>query len=140
MIVDSSALIALIQRGDTAVQVAEVLSTESRCRIGASTWTETLIVLTHRYGPVGRTIVERVRQEFALTVIDYTADHAAIALDAFARFGKGRHKAALNFGDCMAYAAARYASESLLAAGDDFAHTDLVFDSRGVVGLWAEHG
>jgi ribonuclease VapC len=71
-------------------------------------------------------------------VIDYTAEHAAIALDAFARFGKGRHKAALNFGDCVTYAAARYASESLLAVGDDFAHTDLVFDSSGVVGRWAE--
>ena len=140
MIVDSSALIALIQREDTAVQVTVALSTESQCRIGAPTWTETLIVLTHRHGPIGRTIVERVRQEFALTVIDYTAEHAAIALDAFARFGKGRHRAALNFGDCMTYAVARHATEPLLAVGDDFAHTDLVFGPDSVIGRWDDQG
>lgn len=140
MIVDSSALIALIQRENRALRIAEVMSTESSCRIGAPTWTETAIVLTQRYGPVGRTILERVRQEFAVAVIDYTADHAAIALDAFSRFGKGRHKAALNFGDCMTYAMARHSTDSLLAVGDDFPHTDLVFAANSVVGRWDDPG
>lgn len=92
-----------------------------------------------RYGPVGRTVLERVRQEFGLAVIDYTAEHAAIAVDAYARFGKGHHKAALNFGDCMTYAMARFSTEPLVAVGDDFPHTDLVFASDSVVGRWPEH-
>ncbi len=96
--------------------------------------------MTHRYGPVGRTILERLRHEFALAVIDYTAEHAAIAVDAFARFGRGRHKAALNFGDCMTYATAKFANVPLLAVGDDFPHTDLVFVQDGIVGRWAEPG
>ena len=139
MIVDSSALIALIQREDTAARIAEIMSTESACRIGAPTWTETLIVLMQRYGPVGRTVLERVRQEFGLAVIDYTAEHAAIAVDAYARFGKGHHKAALNFGDCMTYAMARFSTEPLVAVGDDFPHMDLVFAPDSVVGRWPEH-
>ena len=138
MIVDSSALIVLIQREDTADKITEIMSSEARCCIGAPTWTETMLVLTHRYGPLGRTVLERVRQEYAVAVVDYTADHAAVALDAFLRFGKGRHNAALNFGDCMSYAVARYAIEPLLAVGDDFPHTDLVFAADGLVGHWVK--
>jgi len=71
------------------------------------------------------------RTRFSATVREaYTLDSSALvailAVDAFARFGRGRHRAALNFGDCLAYATARSLGDSLLFVGDAFAHTDII--------------
>ena len=60
-----------------------------------------------------------------LTVIPFTEDHWRVAVEAYTRFGKGRHAAALNFGDCLTYAVARLAERPLLFVGGDFAKTDL---------------
>jgi ribonuclease VapC len=134
VIVDTSAVIALIQEEAHAVEVATALVGDPAPAMSAPNATECVIVLCHRYGAVGRTVFERVRQEFGIAIIDYREAHVAIAQRAYAQFGKGRHPAALNFGDCMAYAAARLDTQPLLAVGDDFAQTDLQFD--GLVGHW----
>jgi ribonuclease VapC len=89
-----------------------------------------------RYGPAGRTMLERVRGEFSIEIIGYTAAHADIAMYAFARFGRGRHPAALNFGDCMTYAVASLQRDQLLAVGDDFRRTELRFEPNDIVGYW----
>lgn len=102
--------------------------------MSAPTVAECLIVLTARHGPVARTIFERLRSEIRLKIEPFTDDHAAAAQRALLEYGKGRHPAALNFGDCMTYAAARLSRQPLLAVGNDFPQTDLEFD--GVIGRW----
>jgi ribonuclease VapC len=135
VIVDTSALIALIQNEPTAKQVAAVLAGTRSPVIGAATLTETLIVLTARQGPVARTVFDRLRSEINLSVAEFTADHAYAAQRAYLRFGRGNHPASLNFGDCMSYAAAQIAHEPLLAIGNDFPQTELEF-GEGIVGYW----
>lgn len=135
MIVDTSALVALITNEPEAVQIATALIGARDPVIAAPTATECLIVLTSRLGPRGRTAYERIRAEFNIGVGAYTEDHVVTALQAFTRFGKGQHPAGLNFGDCMTYAAAFVSGEPLLAIGDDFPKTDLEFGG-GIVGSW----
>ena len=120
MIVDTSALVALIQEEPAAAQVAAVLARARNPLIAAPALAETLIVLTARHGPVARTIFERLRVEINLGVQRFGEEHAAAAQRAYLRFGTGRHPAGLNFGDCMTYAAADLAQDPLLAIGDDF--------------------
>ena len=73
--------------------------------------------------PDGRTIFERLRNEIGLGVAHFTAEHATAAQRAYLQYGKGRHPAALNFGDCMTYAAAQIGHEPMLAVGNDFPQT-----------------
>ena len=136
MITDTSAIVALIQdERPHAAQVAAALAGARQPVMSAPTIAECLIVLTARHGPVGRTVFERLRTEINLGVAHFTDEHAAAALRAFLQYGKGRHRAALNFGDCMTYAAAQLSHEPLLAIGNDFTETDLEF-SGGVIGYW----
>jgi ribonuclease VapC len=134
MVVDASAVIALIQGEPQAVEIATLLVEDREPTISAPTATECAIVLSHRHGVVGRTVFERVRQEFHIGVVSFTEEHVAAAHRAYIEFGKGRHPAALNFGDCMTYATARLAGAPLLAVGNDFPQTDLEFD--GLIGYW----
>ena len=73
----------------------------------------------------GRDMAEALLARFNIAVVPWTDDHAGIAADAFLRFGKGRHPANLNFGDCMAYALAKSLDAPLLFKGDDFSKTDV---------------
>ncbi len=135
MIVDTSAIIALLQREDPhAEQVAAALAGDRNPVMAAPSVTECLIVLTSRHGPRARTAFDRLKSEINLGTVIFTADHAAAAHRAYTQYGKGRHPAALNFGDTMSYAAAKLAHEPLIAVGNDFTQTDLEFD--GVIGYW----
>ena len=96
-----------------------------RAAIGAPTLTETGIVLAARLGISGKTLLARFVQESAVGVVPFTDDHWPIAVDAYLRFGKGRHPAALDFGDCLTYAICQVAGEPLLCLGNDFTRTDL---------------
>jgi ribonuclease VapC len=124
VIVDSSALIAIVLREPGWEALAEKLST-SPAGTGAPTLAEAGIVLTAKLGPRGRSLLARVVQEARVAVIPFTDEHWPIAIDAYARFGKGRHAAGLNFGDCLTYAAARLANQPLIYVGENFAKTDL---------------
>ena len=135
VIVDSSALVALIEGEPVAEQVAAVLAGDRSPAIGAPTLAETLVVLTARHGPVGRAVLDRLSTEINLGIEPFTAEHAHLAQRAYLRFGRGRHPAKLNFGDCLTYATAALAQEPLLALGDDFPQTDLEFGD-GIVGYW----
>ncbi len=136
MIIDTSAITALIQdQQPYAAPVAAALAGARNPVMSAPTVAECLIVLTARHGPVARTIFERLRAEINLVVAYFTDEHAAAAQRAFLQYGKGRHRAALNFGDCITYAAAQLSHEPLLAVGNDFPQTDLEF-SGGVIGYW----
>ncbi|MEN8165312.1 MAG: type II toxin-antitoxin system VapC family toxin, partial [Acidobacteriota bacterium] len=93
--------------------------------IGAPTLTETSIVLSARLDVDARTLMARFLDESGITVVPFGEAHYAAAVEAWLRFGKGRHPAQLNFGDCMSYAIAKVADQPLLCIGDDFVKTDL---------------
>lgn len=125
MIIDSSAVIASIQREEGYDAIEDALVDASVLRIGAPTRVECGMVLYARYGGRGRSQLERFLQENEIETVTFTEAHAAVATEAFQRFGKGLHPAGLNFGDCMSYATAVVAREPLLCVGDDFPQTDL---------------
>lgn len=126
MIVDSSAVVAILRAEPDATRYAEAIEAAQVRRISAANWLESAIVLSDPADPVaGRRFDEFVR-EAALHIEPVTARQAAIARDAYRDFGKGSgHPAQLNFGDCFAYALAIDTSEPLLFKGDDFGYTDL---------------
>jgi ribonuclease VapC len=125
VIVDSSAVVAVLLRQAGHEAVLDRLETGSVAGIGAPTVVETGIVLAARLGIVGKTLLARFLDEADLTILPFTAEHWPVAVDAYIRYGKGRHPAALNFGDCLTYAICRQADQPLLCLGDDFSRTDL---------------
>ena len=129
MMVDSSAILAVIGKEPGYERIVHELAASPGTRIGAPTRLESGIVLTARFGPRGKTALARFLQENSIQTVAFDDAHASVALDAYSRFGKGRHPAALNFGDCCTYAVASVAGEPLLCLGDDFAKTDLLLVS-----------
>ena len=125
MILDSSAVIAMLLREPGWEALVDHVSQSAQPAIGAATLAETGAVLTARMGIAGHTLLERFLVEANVCVIPLTAEHARVATDAFRRFGRGRHPAALNVGNCLTYATARVAAEALLCVGNDFPQTDL---------------
>jgi ribonuclease VapC len=125
VIVDSSALTAVLLREPGYEDVLDHLTGAEPVRVGAPTLVETGIVLTARIGLVGKSLLARLLDESGVDVVDLRREHWTVAVDAFVRYGKGRHPAALNFGDCLTYAIARVTAEPLLCVGGDFSQTDL---------------
>jgi len=125
MIVDSSALVAVVfQEPDYEVIIDKLLASEST-GIGTPTLVEVGIVLNARLGKDSRTLLSRMLGEFDIIEVPFGEPHWPEALSAYRRFGRGRHAANLNFGDCLSYAVAHLADEPLLFVGADFAATDL---------------
>lgn len=125
MIIDSSAVIATLLGEPSQKALRERLAEAEWVGIGAPTMVESAMVLSSRLGPAGKSLLTRFVTEAGIEIVDFTDTHWSIAADAFLRYGKGRHPAALNFGDCLTYAAAKYADVPLLCMGDDFPRTDL---------------
>jgi ribonuclease VapC len=125
VIVDSSAIVAVLLRQPGYEPLLERLAAAPVAATGAPTLAESGIVLAARMGVAGKTLLARFVQESGLVVVPFGEHHWGAAVAAFLRYGKGRHPAGLNFGDCMTYAVARLAGEPLLCLGDDFAQTDL---------------
>lgn len=125
MIVDSSVLLAVVLREQGYEALEESLGTAEFLGVGAPTLVETAIVLHARVGALSRTLLIRLLDDLGATCVAFSDRHWPVALGAFARFGRGRHPAGLNFGDCLTYAVAKVANEPLLCLGDDFAQTDL---------------
>ena len=125
MILDSSALIALVFREPEAEQILDSLAEAEVAAIGAPTLAETGIVLGAKLGEASRAILSRLLEDLDLVVLPFTAAHGREAREAFLRFGRGRHPAGLNFGDCLTYATAKLAGQPLLFVGNDFSQTDL---------------
>ena len=123
MVVDTSALIAVLLGEPEAEEVAALLE-RSIVVVPAPTLVETGIVAESRLGPDGVLDLQALLEEAEVAVEPFTEGDARAALDAWRRFGKGRHPAGLNLGDCYAYAVAVRRGDSLLFVGDDFARTD----------------
>jgi ribonuclease VapC len=125
VIVDTSAVVAVIFREPGYEALVEKLAGGPPSGIGAATLVETGIVVSARLGRDARGLLARFVQEAGLAVVPFGEAHSSTAVDAWLRFGRGRHPAALNLGDCLAYATAKLAARPLLCVGDDFARTDL---------------
>ena len=125
MILDTSAILALVFDEPERDEFITKIATASSVGVGAPTLAESAIVAAARLGDAGRRHVDGIAGRSGIVVIPFDATHWAVAADAWARFGRGRHPAALNFGDCLAYATARVADRPLLCKGDDFRQTDL---------------
>lgn len=125
MILDSSAILAIVFKEPAHESLlAQILAADVRAA-GAPTLAETGIVLHARLGEGSYGLLERLLDELDVQELSFGEVHWREAVEAFRRFGRGRHPAALNFGDCLTYAACRLAGEPLLFVGDDFARTDL---------------
>ena len=125
MIVDTSALMSILLRERGAERYAGALLGAERVRISAATALETFIVAIRRVGPDGESKVDRLFGQFNVDVVPVDRDQVLLARTAFRTYGKGRHEAELNFGDCFAYALAKATGEPLLYKGNDFAQTDV---------------
>jgi ribonuclease VapC len=95
------------------------------CRMSAASLLETSMILVSRRGAEGVRDLDLLTMRFRIEIVPFTESQARLAREAFKRYGKGRHPAGLNFGDCMAYALARESGEELLFKGTDFAQTDI---------------
>jgi len=127
MIVDSSALIALLEKEpDFEDLLGKLMRAEAPLRMASASFLETAIVIDSRRSPEGSRTLDDLIAEFEIEIVPFTAEHARIAREAYRDFGKGSgHPAKLNFGDAMAYALARSEREPLLFVGNDFSHTDI---------------
>ncbi|MEO7206718.1 MAG: type II toxin-antitoxin system VapC family toxin [Steroidobacteraceae bacterium] len=125
MIVDTSAIIAILFDEDDAKTYAEAIIQADSCRMSAATFVETAIVVETQTKTGGSRQFDAFFRRAGITIEPVTEEHAHIARQAFVDYGKGRHLAGLNYGDCFSYALAKAAGEVLLYKGKDFARTDL---------------
>ncbi len=126
IVVDTSAIIAILYSEPGASALAERLMASGRALIGAPTLFEVRMVMGGRQQQEGIADADSLLTQAGIETVSWTAELADLATQAFMRFGKGQgHPAQLNFGDCMAYALAKAHDAPLLYVGDDFARTDI---------------
>jgi ribonuclease VapC len=125
MVIDTSALVAILLREPEASLFETAIAAAPVRLMSAVSRVELSIVIEGRKGDAGRLDVDRLIQAGGLEVAAVTPSQAALAIEAFRTFGKGRHPAGLNIGDCFSYALARAMGEDLLFKGRDFARTDI---------------
>ena len=125
MTLDSSALIAVLFAEPGYLDLVDRILEADHVRVGAPTLVETSLVVAGRRRTTAAGDVECLVKELAVTVVPFGEREWHVAADAFRRLGRGRHAAALNFGDCLTYATASTAHDTLLFIGDDFSKTDI---------------
>ncbi len=125
MVVDSSALIAVLTGEAEAALFIDSLSAPGRKLISSFTLLETAIVIEAKKGEGGAKALSELMAETGIDAVAFDSSQAEVALDAWRRYGKGRHQAALNIGDCVSYALSRISNEKLLFKGNDFSNTDI---------------
>jgi len=126
MIVDSSALVAILRREPERQAFSQALKDSSKNRISAASYFETSIVIDSARDPIASRTLDDLIEIFKVEIEPFAAEQAQVARHAYRDYGKGSgHPAQLNFGDCFSYALARAKREPLLYKGDDFIHTDV---------------
>ena len=125
MVLDSSAVLALLFAEDNAAQIAAAVKRDRTRLISAATVLECDIVARRTRGEAAVRGLEALLSKIRCEVVPFTLVQLGHARAAFDRYGKGRHPAGLNFGDCFSYALARASNEPLLFKGSDFAKTDV---------------
>ena len=125
MTLDSSALVAILFEEPNYLDLVDKILGADSVRVGAPTLVETSVVFAGRRRKVSDDEVDALVRELDITIVPFGEREWRAAVDAQLTFGRGRHPAALNFGDCLAYATAAMAHDSLLFVGDDFSKTDI---------------
>lgn len=125
VVIDTSAVVAVLTGETGAETLADALEAAGPRVIAAPSLVELGIVLEARYGAAGGALVERFVRDAAVEVRAFHRDHADRAMEGWRRFGKGRHPAALNLGDCYSYGLAAVTGYPVLCTGEDFAATDV---------------
>jgi ribonuclease VapC len=125
MIVDTSALVAILYREPEAPSFVKIIHDAEVVRISVANYVELSMVVEGQLGPDGVRQAEAFFRRAGIIIEPVTLEHGELARQAFLDFGKGRHKAGLNFGDCFAYALAKASGEPLLFKGNDFIQTDI---------------
>lgn len=126
MILDASALVAILHAEPDALRFSIAIEAAQTKRISAANYLEVGIVIDSQRDPVASRRVDDVIQRANITIVPVTESQARLAREAYRDFGKGSgHRARLNFGDCFAYALAKETGEPLLFKGDDFIHTGI---------------
>jgi ribonuclease VapC len=125
MILDTSALIAILADEPDSELYIKAISQAPQCRISAGNFVELSIVIEGQFGAEVLRQCDALFRRVGIVIEPVTVEHAHIARQAFHDFGKGRHPAALNFGDCFAYSLAKATGEPLLFKGDDFKKADI---------------
>jgi ribonuclease VapC len=125
MILDTSAVIAILAEEPDAELYIQAISKAKLSRLSAGSFLELSIVLEGQFGIEASQQCDALFRRAGVAIEPFTVEQAHVARQAFRDFGKGRHPASLNFGDCFAYALAKVTGESLLFKGDDFVKTDI---------------
>lgn len=125
MVVDSSALVAILELEEDAELLARALAGARVRWISTATVVEAGIVMLRRRGAEGSRDLDSLLARLSVEAVPVSEEHARLAREGFARFGKGQHAAGLNYGDCFSYALARAADAPLLCKGDEFTRTDV---------------
>jgi ribonuclease VapC len=125
MVIDTSALIAILLQEQDAVRLAEAIEAGSPLLLSAASLFEASMVIESRKGEAGGRELDLLIYRSGIEVVAVDQDQAETARQAWRRFGKGRHPAALNYGDCFSYALAKSRRLPLLFRGNDFVRTDI---------------
>jgi ribonuclease VapC len=125
LILDSSAVVSMIIEEPGHHRLLDATADAAEVAIGAPTLVETDMVMVGRFGLPGQALVAQFLERNDVVVVAFDEAHRHASAEAFIRYGKGRHSASLNYGDCMTYAIARVAEHPLLFIGKDFAKTDI---------------
>jgi ribonuclease VapC len=125
MVVDTSAIVSILNREAGFEKYVRALDEADSLQMSAASVLEVAIVVEARYGESGRKALDRWLKTLPIEIVVVTRDQVEAAREGFRRFGKGRHPAGLNFGDCFSYGLARTLGETLLFRGQDFSKTDL---------------
>jgi ribonuclease VapC len=125
MVIDTSALLAILLGENETETFARAIEKAEHCSISAANWLEAAVVIDNRGDPVASREFDQLLRRAEIVIEPVTAQQAEIARQAYRDFGKGRHSAGLNFGDCFSYALAKSLDEPLLFKGDDFGQTDV---------------
>ena len=125
MTLDSSAIIAILFAESGYLDLVDRILDADHVRVGAPTVVETALVFAGRRAARGGESVAGLLTELGVTIVPFGEAEARVATEAFQRFGRGRHPARLNYGDCLAYATAAVSRDTLLFVGEDFAKTDI---------------
>lgn len=126
MVVDSSVLIAILLGEPEAGHYAKLLANTEEVYISAVSIIESAMVIEYKRGEQGAKEYDELLNVITPTIIAFDNQQAELARTAWRQYGKGRHSAKLNFGDCCSYALAKYLNKPLLFKGDDFSKTDLI--------------
>jgi ribonuclease VapC len=125
MVLDTSALLAILQDEPERRAMNEAIEAADTRTISAATFVEASMIAESRYGADGVRGLDLFIAKAQMTLAPVDVEQAHLAREAFRKYGKGRHRAGLDFGDCFSYALARSLNEPLLFKGDDFGHTDV---------------